>query len=188
MGALVRAQISFNHADFATQPGGSISFMDVIDPPHLFWGLECRNLEIHNDWLLAASHEDAFERLLGAGVDLLMGNVRRNVDKVAGAGFRDKLELFAPTHARATFDDVDDAFKLSVVMRPGLGVRMDGDGSGPEFRGAGSRVCDRRSTAHSGRLRRVSIEVARVNDTNSMMFPVSRNCHSVSSLALISAS
>lgn len=126
-------RLSFNQGDFAIRVNliGSISLMCIVDPSHLFRRLDCRNVEVDDDGFLAASHENAFERLVGAGVDLLVRNVRRNVDEVAGSGFGGELELIAPTHASAAFDDIDDAFNLAVMMSSSLGVWMYGDGSGP---------------------------------------------------------
>jgi len=146
--------------------------MRVVDPPDLFGRLDGRNVEVDDDRFLPASHEDAFERLIGAGVDLLVRNVRRDVDEVAGSGFSGELEMIAPTQTRFAFDDVDDAFKLAVMMSPGLGVGMDGDRARPELRGPSSRVSDRSSAIHSGRLRRVSVEVVCMNNPHAVMLPI----------------
>ena len=146
--------------------------MHIVDPTHFFGRLDRRNLEVHHDGLLAASHKDTFERLISAGVDLLVRNVRRDIDEVGGSGFSGELEMIAPTHASAAFDDVDDALELAVMMRPGFGVGMDGDRARPEFRGPSSRVSDGSSAIHSRRLRRVRIEFTRVNNANSVMFPI----------------
>jgi hypothetical protein len=146
--------------------------MHIVDPTHFFGRLDGRNLEVHHDGLLAASHKDAFERLISPSVDLLVRNVGRDIDEVAGAGFSGELEMIAPTHSSAALDDVDDALEVAVMMRPGLGVGMDGDRARPEFRGPSSRVSDGSSAIHAGRLRRVRIEFTRVNDANSVMLPI----------------
>ena len=146
--------------------------MHIVDPTHFFGRLDRRNLEVHHDGFLAASHKDTFERLISVGVDLLVRNLGRDIDEVAGAGFSDKLETVAPTHASAAFDNVDDTLELAVMMRPGFGVGMDGYRARPEFQRPGSRVSDGSSAIHAGRLRRVRIEFTCVNDTNSVMLPI----------------
>jgi hypothetical protein len=146
--------------------------MRVVDPPDLLGRLYGRDVEVDDDRFLPASHKDAFERLIGAGVDLLVRNVRRDVNEVAGAGFSGELEMIAPSHASAAFDHVDDAFKLAVVVRSSLSVGMDADRARPKFRGPGSCVSDRRSAIHARRLSGVRIELARMNDAYALMLPI----------------
>src|SRR6185369_1957166 len=147
--------------------------MHIVDPSNLFRRLDGRNVEIDYDWFLPASHEHAFERLIGAGVDLLMRNKRRHVDEVAGSGFSGEFQSIAPPHAGLAFYDVDYTFEFAVMMRSGLCVGMNAYSAGPELRGAGSRVSDRRGSIHSRSLRSVGIEVFGMNDANPMKFPVS---------------
>ena len=81
--------------------------------------------------------------------------------KSPGPGLGDELELVAPAHPRSAAHDVDHAFDRAVVMRAGLGLRMDHDRAGPELLGAGARMGDRRRAVHAGRLRRVDVELVR---------------------------
>src|SRR5205809_2399863 len=107
-----RASIIFQSRRFRNSAlFGSISPMHVVDPTHFFGRLDRRNLKVHYDGFLTASHEYAFERLVSAGVDLLVRNVGRDIDEVAGSCFSGELEMIAPTHSSAAFDDVDDALE-----------------------------------------------------------------------------
>src|SRR6185503_17358080 len=109
--------------------------VDVIHPVHFLWLLYDRDVEIHDDRFLTAAHEHARERLIVVRVDLLVRNVWRHVDEVAGAGFRDELELIAPAHPRLSADDVDHAFHRAVMVRAGFRLRMDHHGAGPQLFG-----------------------------------------------------
>src|SRR5215510_12222920 len=146
--------------------------MNVIQPPDFFRRLDGRNVEIDDDWFLAASNQHALERLIRAGVDFLMGNKRRHVYEIARACFGSELEVIAPTHASFASYDVDHAFKLAVMMRPGLSIWMNADGSSPELVRACSGVSDGGSAIHAGCLRRVGIELVGVNDANAIFFPI----------------
>lgn len=168
----VTASLKLGSAAVRQMIARSIGRVSVVNPPDLLGRLNRGYVQVDDDRFLPASHEYAFERLIGAGVDLLVRHVRRDVDEVAGSGVSGELEMIAPTYASAAFDDVDDAFKLAVMMRSGFGVGMDGDSARPQFTRAGSCVSDRSSAIHSGCLRRVRVELARVNDANSVMFPV----------------
>src|SRR5437588_11347753 len=84
--------------------------MDVVDPVDFFGLLHDRNVEVDDHGLLAAPAQHARERLGVARVDLLVGDVRRYIDKVARPGFGHELELVAPAHARLAAHDVDHAF------------------------------------------------------------------------------
>lgn len=72
-----------------------------------------------------------------------MRHVRRHEDEVPLARLGDKLQLVAPPHARAAFDDVDDRLEVAVVVGAGFGVRVDLHGAGPEFLGAAPGACGR---------------------------------------------
>ena len=105
--------------------------VDRVDPVNRFRLLHRFDVEIDDDGFLVAAHEDAFERLVGAGVDLLMRHVRRDEDEIARPCLGEEFEMVAPAHAGAPLDDVDDAFERAVMMRAGLGVGMDADRPGP---------------------------------------------------------
>src|SRR5258708_3102122 len=96
--------------------------VDRIDPVDGLRLLDRGDVEIDDDRFLVAAHEDAFERLRGAGVDLLRRHVRRHVDEIARPRLGDEVEPIAPAQASAPLDDVDDAFQRAVMMRPGLGI------------------------------------------------------------------
>src|SRR6185312_11197629 len=120
------------------------------------------------------AHEHAFERLVGAGIDLLMRHVRRHIDEIAGAGLGDEFQILAPAHARLAAQNVDHAFQCAVMMRSGFGVGLNGDGSGPDLLRANARIVDRRLAVHAGRLRGVGIERVAGNDAHAVMFPFRR--------------
>src|SRR5277367_3747223 len=101
-----------------------------------------------------------------------MGDVGRDVDEVAGAGFVDKFEAGAPAETGTAADDVDYGFDFAVVVRAGPGVRVDDDGAGPEFLRAGARVGDRCGAGHAGSLRSVGIEIVGADDAEAVVLPV----------------
>jgi hypothetical protein len=144
----------------------------VVYPPDFFGRLDGLDFEVHNDWVLPASDHHTLERLVWACVNLLVRNEWRHVNEIAWTGFGGELELITPTHASASLDDVDHAFKFTVMMSTSFGIGMDGDRSCPELRGSGSRVGDRSGAIHPRCLRRICIELTGANDTNAMMFPV----------------
>ena len=125
----------------------------------------------HHHGLLPAAHEHAFERLVGR-VDLLVRHVGRDEDEVARARLGDILEPLAPPHPRPAVDDVDHALQGTVVMGPGLGIRVDHHGAGPQLLGAGTRRGDRRGPVHARRLRRVDVELVGVHNANAVQPPV----------------
>src|SRR5215470_11726076 len=99
--------------------------------------LGTRNIEIHHDRLLPAAHYHSFNRLVGPSVDLLMRDVRRHVDEVAGAGLIDILQPLAPSESRASLHNVQHRLQLAMMMRARLHVRLYNHRSGPELVGAG---------------------------------------------------
>ena len=146
--------------------------MRTVHPRYLLGRLDRWDIKVHDNWFLSATHKNTFERLIPVCVDLLMGNVGRDINEVARTGFSSKLQSFAPTHSSPAFHNVDHAFELAVMMRSRLCVCVDGDGSRPQFAGACPSVSDRRGTIHSLRLRCVRIEFARTNYANAFVFPV----------------
>lgn len=80
------------------------------------------NIQIHDDRLLAAAHDDCLDRLVFARVQFLMRNVGRNVDEISRAGFIDKLQIISPAKAGAAAYHVDDGFEFSVMMGPVLAL------------------------------------------------------------------
>ena len=58
--------------------------MDWIDPRHVLRCFDRLDIEIDHHRLTIAADEHAFERLLAAGIDLLVRHIGRDVDEVAG--------------------------------------------------------------------------------------------------------
>jgi hypothetical protein len=48
------------------------------------WRLQ---VKIHHDWLLAISHDDGFARIIWIGINLLVRNIRGNINKISSFGF-----------------------------------------------------------------------------------------------------
>ena len=90
--------------------------MDVVHPLDALGLGDGREFEVDDDGLLAAAHDDALERRVGGGVDLLVRHEGWDKDEVAGTGVGDELEGLAPAHARPPAHDVDDALQLAVVV------------------------------------------------------------------------
>src|SRR5215213_10444843 len=127
--------------------------MNMVYPVHLLRRLGRRDIEIDNDRLLVVAHDGTGKRFVLARIDLLMRNERRHVDEVARPSFGDELEALPPPHPRPTIYHVDHALKSPMVMRTGLGVRVDRDGTRPQLVCAGCGMCDSRRTGHTRRLR-----------------------------------
>ena len=51
--------------------------VDRIDPEDRFGLLHRLDVQVHHDGLVVAAHQDAFQRLVGAGVDLLVRHIGR---------------------------------------------------------------------------------------------------------------
>src|SRR3954465_12441909 len=108
--------------------------MNVVYPVHLLWvWLDLGKIEVDHDRLLTAAHDDAGERLVSAGIDLLVRHVRRDVDEVAGTRLRRELESLPPTHPRLAADHVDHALDRTVMMRTGLRIGVYDDRARPEL-------------------------------------------------------
>src|SRR5713101_3450694 len=109
----------------------SLTRVDRVDPADLFGRLDGRDLQVHDDWLLAAAHHDTLQRRVAAGVDLLVRDIGRHEDEVARLGLGDIFQLRAPPHPCPPLEDIDVALQLAMMMSAGLRVRMDGDRAGP---------------------------------------------------------
>src|SRR5271156_3363539 len=101
-----------------------------------------------------------------------MRNVGRDVDEISGAGFINELKIVSPAKASAAADDVNHGFELSVMMRAGLGIGMNYDGSRPEFLCADAGAGNGFGAGHAGGLRRVGVEFAAADDAQAVSFPV----------------
>src|SRR6266436_1063868 len=143
--------------------------MHGIDPQDRFGFLHRLDVEIDRDSLAVAAHQHAFKHLIAAGVNLLMRHVGRNENEIAGVGLRHKLQMLAPAHPRSALDHVDDALEVTVMMRAGLGVGLDGDG--PQFLRAGAGEIDRRLAVHAGGRGHVGIELVAGDDADAVVLP-----------------
>ena len=74
--------------------------MGRVDPGYLFGPLHRLNIKVNNDGLLVIAHDDAGERFVLAGINLLMGNKRWHIDKVARPSFGNEFEALSPPHPR----------------------------------------------------------------------------------------
>ncbi len=129
-------------------------------------------IQVHYYRLLPASDHDGFTRLISTRVYFLMRHVGRNVDEVARSGFVGEFEFLAPAHAGMSSHDIEYGFEFTVMMRTGLGVRLDDDRSRPQLRCAGAGVRDGRGSGHAGRLRCVRIEGSGSDDLDPVLVPV----------------
>ena len=146
--------------------------MCIVHPSYFFGLFDGWDVEVDDDRFLSAAYENAFERLVGAGVDLLMRNERWNVNEITGPGFGGEFQMVAPTHACFAFHDVDYAFKVAVMMRSSFGIWMDVDSARPELRRAGRCVGNRSSAIHPWCLRCVAVQVTGVNYADTVIFPI----------------
>src|SRR5262245_9985031 len=105
---------------------GSRRLVDRIYPGDTFWPFDRLDGQIDHHRLLIAADQYAFQRLVGARVDLQMRDPWRDEDEVARASLRDIFQSFAPAHPGLAPDDIDHALQRAVVMGAGLGVGMDG--------------------------------------------------------------
>src|SRR5476651_2626691 len=73
------------------------------------------DIEIDGDRFAIGAHQHAFQRLVRAGVDLLVRHIGRDVDEVAGPRLGDEFEPLAPAHPRLALHDIDDALEMAVM-------------------------------------------------------------------------
>jgi hypothetical protein len=139
--------------------------------------LGASHFEVHDDWVLTAADDDGFTNFIRMRIDLLMRDVGRNIDEVAGAGLPSEFEVISPAHAAAAAHNVEDGFELAMVMRAGLRIRFDHHRAGPELAGSGAGVCDSGGAGHSGSLGSVGVEIARRNDFDSVVQPITHYFH-----------
>ena len=146
--------------------------MDRVFPENLFRFFDRFDVEINDNRLLAGADENTFQRFVPAGIDFLMRHIGRHEDEIAGAGFGDELQIFAPAHSCPAFDDVDDAFEIAVMMGAGLSVGVDRHGSRPDLFRARAGMVDRGRTVHAGGLRRIRIERVAGDDLDAVLTPI----------------
>jgi aminopeptidase N len=105
-------------------------------------------------------------------VDLLMGHIGRNIDKVAGTRFITEFQIVTPTHAGAPPDNVEHGFQFAMMMRTRLRIRLNNNGSSPELTRTGAGVSDGRGARHAGGLRRIGIQFAGTHNLDAVLFPI----------------
>ena len=71
-----------------------------IGPENRFGVFNGRYVQIDYDGFLIAANDHARERLVLIGINFLMGNKRRDKDKISRPGLRNKLQLL-PQRMRA---------------------------------------------------------------------------------------
>jgi hypothetical protein len=130
------------------------------------------HFEVHDDWVLTAADDDGFASFIRPCIDLLMWDVGRNIDEVAWAGFPGEFEVVSPAHAAAAANNIEDGFKLAMVVRPGLGIGFDDYRASPELAGPRAGVRDRGGASHSGSLGSVGVEIASRDDFDSVVEPI----------------
>src|SRR5271163_375263 len=113
--------------------------MKSFIPADFGWLLGGIDFQVDHDRVLPAAHDHRFDGLFGAGVQLLVRDERRDVNKISRAGLGEVFEIFAPTKSSAAADDIQDRFELAMMMRSSLGVGGDHHGAGPQLFGSGAR-------------------------------------------------
>ena len=67
--------------------------MDRVDPINLFEPLSGIDIQVDHHGFVVAAHQHAFERCIAEGIDLLVRNVRRHENEVAGFRLCGEFEL-----------------------------------------------------------------------------------------------
>src|SRR5258706_10435078 len=90
--------------------------VDVVHPENVLRPFRRGDIEIDHHRLLAAPQENALQRLVGAGVHLLVRHERRHPDEVARPRFGGEFEALAPAHARPALYHADHAPPPPLLM------------------------------------------------------------------------
>ena len=112
-----------------------------------------RDIQIHDNWILPASHDHRLTWHVWAGIDFLMGYVGRNVDEISRVGLIAELQPITPPHAGTTSDDIDHCFQFSMMVGASFGVRLDHYSTGPQLTCPSARMRDSCGPCHSRSLR-----------------------------------
>ena len=70
--------------------------MKVIDPPNELRRLDGSDLKIYHKTSLTATRKHAMQLQIFAGIDFLVRNIWRYVNKIARVRLRNELEPFTP--------------------------------------------------------------------------------------------
>src|SRR3984885_13035672 len=112
--------------------------VQVIDPAYRLGPLHRLYFEVVHQPGLPAARQNTVKLQVLAGIDLLVRNIGRHVDEIAGPGLGDEFEPISPAHACDAGNDIDHALQVAVMMWPGLGPGIDGHRAGPELRRPGA--------------------------------------------------
>jgi hypothetical protein len=134
-----------------------------------FW---CLQLKIHHDRLLAIPHHYGFARHIWISINLLMGHIRGNVNKISGSGFVIEFQSIAPAHPHSPFHHVQDGFQFSMVVRSRLRIRLDDHRPSPQRGRSGFRMSNCGGPRHARRLWRIHIQFVGMYDFDSVFRPV----------------
>ncbi len=129
-----------------------------------------RNFQIHNYRLLPAAHDHCFHGLVLFRVQFLVRHIRRHVHEVSRTGLVHKLQSLSPPEARPTAYNINHRLKFSVMMWPGLGIRMHEHCPGPKFLRPNASPGNSFSPLHSRSLGRVAVQFAAANDSQADSF------------------
>jgi len=141
-----------------------------------------RHVQIHDDRILSASDNDGFAGFIRPSVDLLMRDVGRDINKIPRPGFAGELEMVAPAHACPAAHNIEDGFKLAMMVRTGFRIGLDDNRAGPEFGGSGPSICDGGGAGHARSLGRVRIQVAGRDYFHAMVEPIVHHSHDTARL------
>src|SRR5215510_12424059 len=132
--------------------------MAGIDPIDRFWWFDWGNVQIHHDRLLPAAYQHTDEFFILAGVDFLMRDKWRHIDKIPWPGLGDVLQMIAPAHAGTAIHHINNTLQVSMVVRTRFRMGMNGDSTGPQLTGPSTSMGDGGSAGHAGCLGGVQIE------------------------------
>src|SRR5438874_1982899 len=147
-------------------------WMDGIDPIDCFWRFNGGNVQIYHDRLLTAADQHADEFLILAGVDFLMRDKRRHIDKISRPGLGNVLQMIAPTHTGTSMHHINHTLQIPMVVGTSFGMGMDSDGAGPELAGPRAGMGNGGSTGHACRLGGVQIERTALHHPHTVLTPV----------------
>lgn len=143
--------------------------INPVDFLWIFYWIDVR--DVHYDRFVVGSNQNAFQHIVGIGINFLMRNIGRNENKIAWSGLGDVFEMISPSHTRFASKNKDDAFQCTMVMNACLRIGLDCDRSCPDFLRSNTRVIDRCLTEHSRRLRGVGVKLIAFYHANAVVFP-----------------
>jgi hypothetical protein len=83
--------------------------------------------EVHDNGFGSASNYDPFEGQFTGGIDLLVGQPRRDVEKVPGVRGRVELPSLAPADIGRSVENVDDCVLFAMVMDARASLGFDSE-------------------------------------------------------------